>query len=75
MTGYLGNIISNAAMKRHIGSRVINFLSSLTTDLADVTDNDNFYQVLSSNVQISSIEPSLNGHIRLCKTPPIDPRL
>jgi hypothetical protein len=47
----------------HINHLVINLLSSLTTDQADVTDYDNFYDVLASHVQISSIETSLNGHI------------
>jgi hypothetical protein len=51
---------------------VINLLSSLTTNQADVTDDKNFYDVLASQVQISSIETSLNGHIRLRKTTPIE---
>jgi hypothetical protein len=53
---------------------VINLLSSLTTDQADVTNDENFYDVLASHVQISSIETSLNGHICSCKTAPIDPQ-
>jgi hypothetical protein len=55
---------------------VINLLSSLTTDQADVTDDNNFYHVLASHVhvQISSIETSLNGHICSRKTVPIDPQ-
>jgi hypothetical protein len=58
----------------HINRLVINLLSSLTTDLADVTDDENFYDVLASHVQISSIETSLNGHNLLRKTVPIDPQ-
>ena len=42
----------------------INTLSSLTTDLIDVTDDENFHQVLTLKVMISSVETSLNGHIR-----------
>jgi hypothetical protein len=57
----------------HINHLVINLLSSLTTDQADVIDDENFYDVLASHVQISSIETSLNGHICLRKTAPIDP--
>ncbi len=53
---------------------VINLLSSLTNDQADVTDDKNFHDVLASHVQISSIETSLNGHIRSCKTAPINPQ-
>ena len=49
-------------------------LSSLTTDQADVTDGNNFYDVLASHDKISSIETSLNGHICLRKTVPIDPQ-
>jgi hypothetical protein len=58
----------------HINHVVINLLSSLTTDQADVTDDENFYGVLASHVQISSIETSVNGHICSCKTTPIDPQ-
>ncbi len=47
----------------HINHLVINLLSSLTTDQADVTDDENFYDVLASYVQIFIIETSLNGHI------------
>ncbi len=57
---------------KHVNHLVINSLSSLTTDQADVTDDKNFYDVLASHVQISSIETSLNRHIRLRKTAPID---
>jgi hypothetical protein len=62
-TSYSGNIVSNATVRGHIGYLVINLLSFLTTNLADVTNDDNFYLVLSSNVKISSIETSLNEHI------------
>ena len=58
----------------HINHLVINLLSSLTTDQADVTDDENFYDVLASHAQISSIETSVNGHICLCKTMPIEPQ-
>ncbi len=39
-----------------------------------VTNDNNFYSVLASYVQISSIETSLNGHICLRKTATIDPQ-
>ena len=54
---------------------MINLLASLTTDLADVTNDDNFYRVLCSNVQITSIESSLIGHICLHKIASIDPQI
>ncbi len=58
----------------HINHLVINLLSSLSTDQADVTDDEYFYDVLASHVQISSIESSHNGHICLRKVAPIDPQ-
>jgi hypothetical protein len=79
MTDYSGNVVRPDALRGQVSSLVINFLSSLTADYADVTDNDNFYQVLSSMVQISSSESSpnelsLNGQIRSSKIAPIDPQ-
>ncbi len=79
MTNYSGNIVRRGALRGQVSSLVINSLSSLAADYADVTDDDNFYRVLSSMVQISSTESSpndlsLNGHIHLCKIAPIDPQ-
>jgi hypothetical protein len=79
MTDYSGNVVRRDVMRGQVSGLVINSLSSLTADHADVTDNDNFYQVLSSMVQISSTESSpnelsLNGHICLRKIAPIDPQ-
>ena len=58
----------------HIKSLVFDPLSPLTTDQADVADDETLYDVLTSHVQILSIESSLNGHIRSRKTAPIDPQ-
>ncbi len=75
MTEYSENVVMTThAMRGHVGNLVINMISSLTTNLADVKDDDNFYRVLASHVQILSIETSLNGHICLRKTTPIDPQ-
>jgi hypothetical protein len=74
MTDYSGNIVSCAAVRGHIGILTINSLSSLTTDLVDITDDGNFHQVLTSKVMISSVETSLNGHIRSRNIAPIDPQ-
>ncbi len=74
MTNYSGNIVGCAAMRGHVSIFSINLLSSLTTDLADITDVENLYQNLTSRVQILSIESSLNGHIRSQKIRPIDPQ-
>jgi hypothetical protein len=64
MIDYLGHVMTTTRpLMGHINHLVINLLSSLTTDQADITNEDNFYYVLASHVQISSIETSLNGHI------------
>jgi len=63
MTNYFGNIVRCATVRGHVGILAINSLSSLTTDLVDVTDDENFHQVLTSKVMISSVETSLNGHM------------
>ena len=69
-TNYSGSEVKCAAVRGHVGDLAINLPSSLTTDLTNVTNNDNFYRILSSNYQILSIESSLNGHIRLLKIAP-----
>jgi hypothetical protein len=75
MINYSGRVVTTTRpLKGHINHLVINLLSSLTTDQADVTDDDNFYDVLASHVQISSIKTSLNGHSCSHKTAPIDPQ-
>jgi hypothetical protein len=45
MTNYSGNIVHNAAVRGHIGNLACKSGFSLTTDLADVTDDGNFYCV------------------------------
>ena len=75
MIDYSGHVVmTKHSLRGHINHLVINLLSSVMTDQAEVTDDGNFYHVLASHVQISSIETSLNGHIRLRKTAPIDPQ-
>ncbi len=73
-SGHVHVMMTMHPLRGHVNHLVINLLSSLTTDQADVTDYNNFYQVLESHVQISSIESSLNRHICLCKIAPIDPQ-
>ena len=53
-------------------SLIINALHSLTVDAVDITHDCNFHHVLKSNVVISSLDTSLNGHMRSRKTAPID---
>jgi hypothetical protein len=75
MIDYSGRVVTTTRpLKGHTNHLLINSLSSLTTDQADLTDDDNFYNILASHVQISTIKSSLNGHICLQKTAPIDPQ-
>lgn len=74
MTDYSGNVVRCAAVRGHVGILAINSLSSLSSDLVDVMDDENFHQVLTSKVMISSVETSLNGHIRSRNIAPIDPQ-
>jgi hypothetical protein len=70
MMDYSGDIVRDAAMR---GPKLIlNELQSLTTDLADLTHDCNFHQVLTSHVVVSSVNASLSGHMQLRKTAPID---
>jgi hypothetical protein len=60
MTDYSGNVVRRFVLRGQASSQVINSFSSLTADYADVTDDVNFYRVLSSMVQISSTDTSPN---------------
>jgi hypothetical protein len=74
MIDYSGHVVMSVhPLRGQVNNLVINLLSSLTTDQADVTDGNNFYHILASHVQISSIKTNLNGHICVCKIAPIDP--
>ncbi len=74
MVDYSGRVVTTTRpLMMHIKSLVIDLLSSLTTDQADVTDDEDLYDVLESHVQILSIESNLNGHICSRKIAPIDP--
>jgi hypothetical protein len=70
MMDYSGNIVRDAAVRGP--TLILNELQSLTTDLADLTHDCNFHQVLTSHVVVSSVNASLSGHVRSCKTAPID---
>ena len=67
MVDYSGRVVTTTQpLMMHIKSLVFDPLSPLTTDQADVTDDENLYNVLTYHVQILSIESSLNGHIFCC---------
>ena len=51
---------------------VINSLVSVTQTATDVTSDDNFFCVLTSNVMISSVEASLTGHLTTRAKEPIN---
>ncbi len=53
MTNYSGNVVRCAAVRGQVGNLAINSLSSLSSDLIDITDDENFHQVLTSKVMIS----------------------
>ncbi len=72
MMDYSGNIVCDAAMRGQVPTLIVSELQSLTTDLANMTHDCNFHQVLNSHVVISSINASLSGHVRLRKAAPID---
>ena len=68
MTDHSGAIVRDAAVRGP--DLVVSALHSLTTDQADILHDRNFHQVLLSHVDISSMDTSLNGHIRMRKTAP-----
>ncbi len=70
MMDYSGNIVGDAAVRGP--NLILNELHSLTTDLADLTHNCNFHQVLTAHVVISSVNSSLSKHVRWHKVAPID---
>ena len=47
-------------------------LSSFTTDLVDINEDDNLHLTLESFVMISSIDTSLAGQLRTRRTSPLD---
>jgi hypothetical protein len=67
---YSGNIVRDAAVRGP--NLILNELHSLTTDLADLTHDCNFRQVLTAHIVVSSVDSSLSGHVRSRKTAPID---
>jgi hypothetical protein len=69
---YSSNIVHDAAMRGQVPLLIINELQLLTTDLADMTHDCNFHQVLISHIIISSVDASLSRHVRLRKAVPID---
>ena len=48
MTDYSGNVVNCAAVRGRVGILAINLLSLLTTDLVDITDDENVHQVMTS---------------------------
>ena len=74
MTHLTGNIVAYAFMRGQQPSYIIDSISSMSMDLMDITHDDNFYDILSSHIVISSIDTGINltGNVRACKNPGID---
>jgi hypothetical protein len=63
MTDYSGNIVRDATMRGQTPTLIVNELQMLTTDMADMTHDCNFYEVLTFHVVVSSIDASLSGQV------------
>jgi hypothetical protein len=74
MTNLHGKVCTYADVRGPRTSIVINSISSTHTDLIDITHDDNFYQALSSNAIISSLDTgmSLTGNVCARKALGID---
>jgi hypothetical protein len=72
MMNYSGNIVRDAAARGQVPTLIINELQSLTTDMADMTHDFNFHQVLLSHVVVFIVNTSLSGHVRLRKAAPLE---
>ncbi len=70
MMDYSGDIVCDVVVREP--KSILYELQSLTTDLADLTHDCNFHQVLTAHVVVSSIDSSLSGHVRSRKTASID---
>jgi len=66
---YSGDLFHDVTVR---GPSLVNELYSLTVDTVDIMHDNNFHQVLESNVAISSLDTSLNGNMRSRKTASID---
>jgi hypothetical protein len=55
MMAYLGNIVSDAAVRGQVPTLIVNELQLLTTDMADMMHDCNFHQVLTSHAIVSSV--------------------
>jgi hypothetical protein len=55
MMDYSSNIVRDASMRGQIPTLIVNELQLLTTDMADMTHNCNFHQVLTSHIVVSSM--------------------
>ena len=53
MTEFRGEIIRNETIKR--GRRIINYLSTRKDHAVDFTDENNFYKVLNTKVNVAKV--------------------
>ena len=66
MTNYAGNIVPCSGKRGRRDAYVINSISSLTLDLVDIIDVDNFHTAFLLIIQIFTT--SLNKHVHPRKT-------
>jgi hypothetical protein len=70
MMDYSGNIVRDPAVRGP--NLILNELHFLTADLADLTHDCNFHQVLTAHIIVSSVNSSLSGQVQSCKVALID---
>ena len=70
MTNYASNIVPCSGKRGRGNAYVINSISTLTVDLVDIIDVDNFHNAFLLGIQIFTT--SLNEHVRPRKTAHID---
>ncbi len=72
MTDYSGRLTDRPAVRGHVDKYIINVMTTSTQDIANVTNDDNFYRTLTAHRMISIAETHLTGHIRTHAQPPLD---
>ena len=72
MTDFSGNIVRDATVRGRVQNLVINEFASLAQDTADITDDANFYRILTLHAPLSSVDTLTNANILTRTNAPID---
>ena len=72
MIDHAGQVVDRTVLRGRNATLIINTLASSAKTVAHVTDNNNFYRVLTSHIMISSVDTNLTGHMRTQAHAPID---